>query len=68
MKHNGLLYLMITGILLGVFCGWFYGETMLPVGWLGGYVSRCFENAGGPLDYFFDDSGYLRLRGYPQCR
>ena len=35
MKHNGLLYLMITGILLGVFCGWFYGETMLSVGWLG---------------------------------
>lgn len=35
MKHNGLLYLMITGILLGVFCGWFYGEAMLSVGWLG---------------------------------
>ena len=35
MKHNGLLYLMITGILLGVFCGWFYGEVMLSVGWLG---------------------------------
>jgi solute carrier family 1 (neuronal/epithelial high affinity glutamate transporter), member 1 len=35
MKHNWLLYLMITGILLGVFCGWFYGETMLSVGWLG---------------------------------
>ncbi len=35
MKHNRLLYLMIFGILLGVFCGWFYGETMLSVGWLG---------------------------------
>jgi solute carrier family 1 (neuronal/epithelial high affinity glutamate transporter), member 1 len=35
MKQNRLLYLMITGILLGVFCGWFYGETMLSVGWLG---------------------------------
>ena len=35
MKHNGLLYLMITGILLGVFSGWFYGATMLSVGWLG---------------------------------
>ena len=35
MKSNGLLYLMITGILLGIFCGWFFGETMLPVGWLG---------------------------------
>jgi solute carrier family 1 (neuronal/epithelial high affinity glutamate transporter), member 1 len=35
MKRNWLLYLMITGILLGVFCGWFYGETMLSVGWLG---------------------------------
>ena len=35
MKSNGLLYLMITGILLGIFCGWFFGETMLSVGWLG---------------------------------
>jgi Na+/H+-dicarboxylate symporter len=35
MKRNWLLYLMIIGILLGVFCGWFYGETMLSVGWLG---------------------------------
>ena len=35
MKSNGLLYLMITGILLGIFCGWFFGETMLAVGWLG---------------------------------
>lgn len=35
MKHNWLLYLMITGILLGIFCGWVLGETMLAVGWLG---------------------------------
>ncbi|MZH14748.1 MAG: dicarboxylate/amino acid:cation symporter [Nitrospinae bacterium] len=35
MKSNVLLYLMITGILLGIFCGWIFGETMLAVGWLG---------------------------------
>ncbi len=35
MKSNILLYLMIAGILLGIFCGWVFGETMLAFGWLG---------------------------------
>jgi len=26
---------MIAGILLGIFCGWVFGETMLAFGWLG---------------------------------
>ena len=35
MKNNLLLYLMITGILLGIFCGWVFGKSMESVGWLG---------------------------------
>ena len=35
MKHNGLLYLMITGIVLGIFSGWMYGSKMLSVEWIG---------------------------------
>lgn len=35
MKHNALLYLMVTGIVLGIFSGWMYGETMLAVEWIG---------------------------------
>ena len=35
MKHNGLLYLMITGIVLGIFSGWMYGSKMLVVEWIG---------------------------------
>ena len=35
MKNNRLLYLMIAGILLGVFCGWVFGKSMESVGWLG---------------------------------
>ena len=35
MKHNGLLYLMITGIVLGIFSGWMYGSKMLAVEWIG---------------------------------
>ncbi|MEK9629272.1 MAG: dicarboxylate/amino acid:cation symporter [Nitrospinota bacterium] len=35
MKSNKLLYLMIAGIVLGIFCGWFFGETMVAVGWIG---------------------------------
>ena len=35
MKSNVLLYFMIAGILLGIFCGWVFGETMLVFGWLG---------------------------------
>ncbi|PIP71884.1 MAG: sodium:dicarboxylate symporter [Nitrospinae bacterium CG22_combo_CG10-13_8_21_14_all_47_10] len=35
MKHNGLLYMMIAGIVLGIFSGWMYGSTMLAVGWVG---------------------------------
>ena len=35
MKNNLLLYLMITGILLGIFSGWVFGKDMESVGWLG---------------------------------
>ena len=35
MKHNRLLYLMIVGIVLGIFSGWIYGSSMLVVGWIG---------------------------------
>ncbi len=35
MKQNGLLYLMITGIVLGIFSGWMYGSKMLAVEWVG---------------------------------
>jgi solute carrier family 1 (neuronal/epithelial high affinity glutamate transporter), member 1 len=35
MKHNKLLYLMIAGIVLGVFSGWMYGSAMLAVEWIG---------------------------------
>ncbi len=35
MKRNGLLYLMIAGIVLGIFSGWMYGTTMLAVEWIG---------------------------------
>ena len=35
MKHNKLLYLMVAGIVLGVFSGWMYGSSMLAVEWIG---------------------------------
>jgi solute carrier family 1 (high affinity glutamate transporter) protein 1 len=35
MKHNKLLYLMIAGIILGIFSGWMYGSSMLAVEWIG---------------------------------
>lgn len=35
MKKNGLLYLMIAGIILGIFSGWMFGKTMLTVEWIG---------------------------------
>jgi len=35
MKHNKLLYLMVAGIVLGVFSGWMYGSAMLAVEWIG---------------------------------
>jgi solute carrier family 1 (high affinity glutamate transporter) protein 1 len=35
MKHNKLLYLMIAGIVLGIFSGWMYGSAMLAVEWIG---------------------------------
>ena len=35
MKHNKLLYLMVAGIVLGIFSGWMYGRSMLAVEWIG---------------------------------
>jgi solute carrier family 1 (neuronal/epithelial high affinity glutamate transporter), member 1 len=35
MKKNGLLYLMIAGIFLGIFSGWMFGRSMLVVEWIG---------------------------------
>ena len=35
MKQNGLLYLMVAGITLGIFSGWMYGSSMLAVAWIG---------------------------------
>ena len=35
MKKNGLLYLMIAGIVLGIFSGWMFGNMMLAVEWIG---------------------------------
>ena len=35
MKKNGLLFLMIAGIFLGIFSGWMFGKTMLVVAWIG---------------------------------
>ena len=35
MKQNGLLYLMIAGIVLGIFSGWMFGSKMLVVEWIG---------------------------------
>ena len=35
MKQNGLLYLMVAGIVLGIFSGWMFGNTMLAVEWIG---------------------------------
>ncbi len=34
-KNNILLYLMLTGIVLGGVCGWVFGEQMLVVDWIG---------------------------------
>jgi Na+/H+-dicarboxylate symporter len=34
-KNNLLLYLMIAGIVLGAFCGWFFGRDMHVVDWIG---------------------------------
>jgi solute carrier family 1 (high affinity glutamate transporter) protein 1 len=35
MKHNKVLYLMVAGIVLGIFSGWMYGSSMLAVEWIG---------------------------------
>ena len=35
MKKNGLLYLMVAGIVLGIFSGWMFGSKMLVVEWIG---------------------------------
>ena len=35
MKQNGLLYLMVAGIVLGIFSGWMFGSKMLVVEWIG---------------------------------
>ena len=35
MKKNGLLFLMVAGIILGIFCGWMFGYKMLAVEWIG---------------------------------
>ncbi len=34
-KKNYLLYFMLVGIVSGIFCGWFYGEKMQAVEWIG---------------------------------
>ncbi len=34
-NSNLLLYLMIFGIVVGAFCGWFFGKEMEAVAWLG---------------------------------
>ena len=34
-NNNILLYLMLTGIVLGGVCGWVFGEQMLVVDWIG---------------------------------
>ena len=34
-NKNILLYLMLTGIVLGGICGWFFGPKMLVVEWMG---------------------------------
>ncbi len=34
-KSNGLLYFILAGIVLGGFCGWFFGKQMAAVAWIG---------------------------------
>jgi Na+/H+-dicarboxylate symporter len=34
-NKNILLYLMLVGIISGGFCGWFFGEKMVAVDWIG---------------------------------
>ncbi len=34
-NNNTLMYLMLAGILLGIFCGWFFGTDMHVVDWIG---------------------------------
>ena len=34
-NKNSLLYLMLAGILSGIACGWFFGEKMHTVEWIG---------------------------------
>ena len=33
--NNTLLYLMVTGIVLGVLCGWIFGHKMEAIDWIG---------------------------------
>jgi Na+/H+-dicarboxylate symporter len=38
MQHKHALILLIsiaTGVVIGIFCGWFWGKTMLKFAWLG---------------------------------
>ena len=34
-KNNNLLWWIIVGAVAGVFCGWFFGRSMMSVAWIG---------------------------------
>ena len=48
-KKNILLYLMLTGIVLGGFCGWFFGEKMVAVDWIGAMFLNALKMLVIPL-------------------
>lgn len=48
-KKNLLLYLMLTGIVLGGFCGWFFGEKMVAVDWIGAMFLNALKMLVIPL-------------------
>ncbi|MEX2488991.1 MAG: cation:dicarboxylase symporter family transporter, partial [Pseudomonadales bacterium] len=35
MRNNKLLWSVLAGAIGGIFCGWFFGETMLSIAWIG---------------------------------
>ena len=35
LKDNTLLWGILVGAIAGMFCGWFYGEAMMSIAWLG---------------------------------
>jgi Na+/H+-dicarboxylate symporter len=47
--NNALLWAILAGALGGIFSGWYFGEAMLAIGWLGTLFLNALKMTIGPL-------------------